>query len=48
MPLMRVEKTGYGAGTKEFERANCVRVMLGETEEEGRDQVLNWRQISTT
>lgn len=40
MPLMRVEKTGYGAGTKEFERANCVRVMLGETEEEGRDQVL--------
>ena len=31
MPVMRVEKTGYGMGRKDFEAANCVRVMLGET-----------------
>lgn len=30
-PLMSVEKTGYGCGTKDFEAANVVRVMLGET-----------------
>ena len=35
MPVMRVEKTGYGMGTKDFEAANCVRVMLGETSELG-------------
>lgn len=39
MPLMSVTKTGYGVGTKEFERANCVRVMAGETEKTDRDQV---------
>lgn len=33
MPVMKVEKIGYGMGNKDFERANCVRVMLGETEE---------------
>ena len=33
MPLMRTERTGYGLGHKDFPRANCVRVMLGETEE---------------
>ena len=32
MPPMRVEATGYGMGTKEFEAANCVRAMLGQTE----------------
>ena len=25
---MKIEKTGYGMGTKDFERANCVRIML--------------------
>ena len=30
MPIMRVESTGYGFGTKEFETLNCVRVLLGE------------------
>ena len=33
LPPMRVEKTGYGMGTKDFEAANCVRAMLGQTEE---------------
>lgn len=33
LPPMRVEKTGYGMGTKDFEAANCVRTMLGQTEE---------------
>ena len=35
MPVMRVEKTGYGMGTTDFEWANCVRVMLGETADGG-------------
>lgn len=35
MPVMRVAAIGYGMGTKEFEQANCVRVMLGGTEVSG-------------
>ena len=35
MPVMRVEKIGYGLGTKDFEAANALRVMLGDTEEAG-------------
>ena len=34
MPLMRVEKIGYGMGKKDFPRANCVRAFLGESDEE--------------
>lgn len=33
MPAMAVQSIGYGMGKKDFERANCVRVMLGETSE---------------
>lgn len=33
MPPMKVHAIGYGMGRKDFERANCVRVMLGESEE---------------
>ena len=32
MPVMRTEAIGYGMGMKDFEVANCVRVMLGESE----------------
>lgn len=35
LPRMAVEKTGYGCGKKNFAAANCIRAMLGETEEEG-------------
>ena len=34
MPVMRTQAIGYGMGTKDFETANCVRVMLGETDNE--------------
>ena len=30
MPMLKTEGIGYGMGRKDFERANCVRVMLGE------------------
>ena len=33
MPVIRVEKTGFGLGTKDFPRANGLRAMLGETED---------------
>ncbi|MBR2264898.1 MAG: nickel pincer cofactor biosynthesis protein LarC [Firmicutes bacterium] len=40
MPMMQVQKIGYGMGHKDFERANCVRAFLGETEVKGQDEVL--------
>lgn len=30
MPLMAVQRIGYGMGTRDFEAANCVRAFLGE------------------
>ena len=39
MPVMRTEAIGYGMGKKDFEQANCIRAMLGETEDAG-DSVL--------
>lgn len=33
MPVMRIQAIGYGMGKKDFPRANCVRAMLGETED---------------
>lgn len=32
MPIMKVSAIGYGMGKKDFEAANCVRAMLGETD----------------
>ena len=37
MPVMRVQAIGYGMGKKDFEAANCVRVMLGTSGEQGTD-----------
>ena len=33
-PVMTVEKIGYGMGKKDFDQANCVRAMMGESSEE--------------
>ena len=32
LPVMAISSIGYGMGKKDFEAANCVRAMLGETE----------------
>lgn len=32
MPIMTVSSIGYGMGKKDFDRANCVRIMVGERE----------------
>ena len=39
MPVMKVNKIGYGMGSKDFPVANCVRAMLGETESRTEDIV---------
>lgn len=39
MPIMKPEKIGYGMGKKDFEAANCVRTMIGETES-GSDKII--------
>ena len=39
MPVMSVKKTGYGMGSKDFDRANCVRIMVGESADNDSDKV---------
>lgn len=39
MPVMKVDAIGYGMGKKDFDRANCVRTMLGETADQ-REEVV--------
>lgn len=34
MPVMSVERVGYGMGKRDFTAVNCVRAMLGETQED--------------
>jgi uncharacterized protein (DUF111 family) len=33
MPVMEVSSVGYGMGNKDFEAANCVRSLIGETQD---------------
>ena len=40
MPMMRTQKIGYGMGKKDFERANCVRAMVGEEEETQKEEII--------
>lgn len=35
LPLLRVQKVGYGMGSRDFPAANCVRALLGETQQQG-------------
>lgn len=35
MPVMRISAIGYGMGKKDFTAANCVRALVGETEDSG-------------
>ena len=30
MPVLKITKTGYGMGKKDFEQANCVRAFFGD------------------
>ena len=39
MPAMKISAIGYGMGKKDFEQANCVRAMVGETADKG-DSIL--------
>ncbi|MBR6896985.1 MAG: nickel pincer cofactor biosynthesis protein LarC [Lachnospiraceae bacterium] len=40
MPVMKVETIGLGMGKKDFERANCVRAMLGETQDSAQEMLM--------
>ena len=42
MPVLTLEKTGYGMGNKDFEAANCVRALWGDTMD-GAGEVLELR-----
>ena len=38
LPAMAPEGIGYGMGTRDYPRANCLRLILGKTEETGREE----------
>lgn len=40
MPLMTPERTGVGVGHKEFPAANCIRALLGESGQNGREEIV--------
>lgn len=37
MPVMKTKAIGYGMGKKDFEAANCVRALLGETQDKSEE-----------
>ncbi len=39
MPVLRTQKIGYGMGSKDFPRANCLRAFLGESDNGITDQI---------
>ena len=39
MPVIKISAVGYGMGKKDFESVNCVRAILGETEDISDDKV---------
>ena len=39
---MAIEKTGYGMGKKDFEKANMLRTFIGSSEDEG-DKVIEFK-----
>ena len=40
MPVLSVEKVGYGVGARQFEQANCVRAFWGESQEGGNGEIV--------
>ena len=40
MPVLSIQAIGYGMGTKDFDTANCVRALLGETDGGASETVL--------
>ncbi len=42
-PMMRVQKTGYGMGKKEFAAANCVRAFFGERADASAENAVDGR-----
>ena len=41
-PMMAIQAVGYGMGKKDFPRANCLRVLLGDTQQPG-EEILELR-----
>lgn len=39
IPMMKIEKSGYGMGTKDFDTVNCIRVLLGEGEDKTQEVI---------
>ena len=39
MPVLRLEKSGYGMGKKDFEAANCLRALWGDTEDNAEEVI---------
>ena len=39
MPVLQMEEIGYGFGKREYERLNCVRAILGETQHKVEEEI---------